>query len=305
MEWISKINFVSKCFPRAEMGKDWSMSVKFLNSILLALSLLFFGVGFVPAFSEESADQENSAVELKSVNLGGTDYNFCWCPPGTFMMGSIPVPEGDSGQSVPYADPDRYDDETLHQVTISKGFWILESEVTQKLWSDILGSNPSRFKGENRPVEGVSWDDCQAFIQELNACGYAPEGYRFALPTEAQWEYACRAGTTTPCSGKLWDCGHFAYYIGGDTFDVKLMKPNPWGLYDMYGNVWEWCEDGYGSYPFDSVTDPVAPSPDGRRVRRGGSWNSVSQFCRSANRNWNAHDYRDRIIGFRLCLVEK
>ena len=193
---------------------------------------------------------------------GGEEMRFRLCPPGTFTMG-----EGTGA----------------YRVTLTRTFWMGETPVTQKQWESVMGKNPSCFKGDDRPVEGVSWEDCQEFIQKVNA--KLLDG-QVRLPTEAEWEYACRAGTTTPYggTGNLDEMGWYGGNSGGETHPVGQKKPNAWGLYDMHGNVWEWCADWFGDYPSGSVTDPTGPSSGETRVRRGGSWS------RSASRSGKPSD---------------
>jgi len=165
-----------------------------------------------------------------------------------------------------------------------------------------MGNNPSYFKGDNFPVEKVSWDDVQAFIKKLNE----KEGKnKFRLPTEAQWEYACRAGSNIRFSfgSSESDLKRYAWYdsnSGRRSHPVAQKKPNAWGLYDMHGNVWEWCQDWFGDYPSGFVTNPKGSSSGSIRVLRGGSWNSIAGFCRSANRSRNEPGGRDNGFGFRL-----
>lgn len=229
-----------------------------------------------------------------------------WIEPGTFVMGS---PSNELG---------RYSDETQHTVTLTKGYWLGKYEVTQAQYQTVMGSNPSNFKGDNLPVEDVSWYDANNFCAKLTAqekaAGRLPEGYEYTLPTEAQWEYACRAGTTTALnSGKnltqeydncpnLGEVGWYTSNSGSKTHEVGQKKPNEWGLYDMHGNVWEWCKDWYGSYSTGAVTDPVGPSTGSRRVIRGGSWYFNANYCRSAYRYYDFpdNDYYD--FGFRAVL---
>jgi len=254
----------------------------------------------------ESGTSESSrkAGERMVLPVKGVEYAFRWCPAGTFTMGS---PEGELG---------RFSDEKQHQVTLRRGFWMLETEVTQAMWKGITGSNPSHFKGDKLPVEQVSWEDCQKFIEQLNELKVAPSGYRFSLPTEAQWEYACRAGTTTALnSGKnltdeKYNCPNlnelgWYYWLNENktTHAVGQKKSNSWGLFDMHGNVWEWCLDWYGDYPNGSVTDPTGASSGSLRVLRGGGWLSDARDCRSAHRNGNDPSNRRISIGVRLSLV--
>jgi formylglycine-generating enzyme required for sulfatase activity len=217
---------------------------------------------------------------------GPNSSKFAEICPGTFMMGS---PDSESG---------RYSDEgPQHQVTISKAFELQTTEVTQSQWQAVMGSNPSKFKGPDLPVEMVSWDDAQAFITKLNAMG---DGYRYRLPTEAEWEYAARAGTTGPYAGDLDAMAWYAPNSGGTTHPVGTKAPNAWGLFDMHGNVWEWVQDFAGKYSASAVTDPVGPSSGSGRVLRGGSWYHESQYCRSAFRIGGSPGFRGGILGLRL-----
>ena len=239
-----------------------------------------------------------------------------WCPAGSFPMGS---PESELG---------RYSNEKQHKVTISSGFWIGKYEVTQSQYEAVMGYNPasSYGVGANYPVYYVSWDNAMDFCAKLTAiersAGRLPEGYEYTLPTEAQWEYACRAGTTTafnngtnipkeeqtgweePCpnlDSVAWywnNAGIYEY----TSHPVGQKKPNAWGIYDMHGNVWEWCLDWYGgSYLSSAVTDPKGASTGSNRVLRGGSWNYYAIYCRSAYRNYDYPDY-DGNYGFRVAL---
>ena len=184
--------------------------------------------------------------------------------------------------------------------------------VTQEQWQAIIGNNPSRFKGEkNLPVDTVSWDDCQEFIKKLRAKDMKP----YRLPTEAEWEYACRAGTITPfCFGETIStdqanyCGEGVYGKGKKgkfrrkTTPVGSFAANAFGLYDMHGNVWQWCQDWLGDYPQNEVADPQGPEAGQYRVWRGGSWIVDPEDCRSALRNGNEPGNRSHVIGFRLCF---
>jgi len=219
--------------------------------------------------------------------------------PGTFWMGA------------PGSEAERSDNETRHQVTLSKAFWLADTACTQAFWEAVMGNNPSHFKGgPNSPVEGVSWNDIQEFIQTLNTM---QPSLSVQLPTEAQWEYACRAGTNSLFSfgAKItpeqvnYDGNH--PYAGGEkglkrgkTVSVKSLEANAWGLYEMHGNVWEWCQDAYKSdLGTEACTDPLNESGD-FRVLRGGSWVSYGGGCRSACRNSYRPDRRLSDFGFRL-----
>jgi formylglycine-generating enzyme required for sulfatase activity len=204
---------------------------------------------------------------------GGVMMLMKWCPPGSFLMGS---PQDEEGHR---------DREKQVQVTLSQGFWMGQTQVTQAQWQAVMGNNPSYFKGESGPVERVSWYDAQEFISKLNASLVLPDGMQMALPTEAQWEYACRAGETGPYSGDTLD--EVAWYdenSGEQTHPVGEKKPNAWGLHDMQGNVWEWCSDWYTSYLAGGV-DPKGPASGSVRVVRGGGWGVVAYYCRVAYRN--------------------
>jgi formylglycine-generating enzyme required for sulfatase activity len=197
------------------------------------------------------------------------------------------------------------DERPVTQVEITRAFWLGKTEVTQAQWEAVMGSNPSRFKGADRPVEQVSYDDALEFCRKLTAreraAGRLPSGYEYTLPTEAQWEYACRAGTTGDYAGSLDSMGWYGDNSGRQTHSVGQKQANAWGLYDMHGNVWEWCLDWYaGSLPGGTVRDPSGPSSGSFRVIRGGSWNDAASRCRSANRNHFVPGFFN--LGFRLAL---
>jgi formylglycine-generating enzyme len=221
-----------------------------------------------------------------------------WIAPGEFLMGS------------PESEAERYNNETQHRVILTQGFWLADTACTQALWQAVLGDNPSRFKGEDRPVENVSWDDAQRFIARLNEL--APDG-GFRLPTEAEWEYACRAGTTTAfwfgdqvSPEQVNYNGDYPYAGGqkglnrGETVDVKALPCNGWGLYQMHGNVWEWCQDWFGDYPAETVVNPTGPARGGWRVLRGGCWIDLGGYARSAFHLDDDPGYRHANYGFRL-----
>lgn len=219
--------------------------------------------------------------------------------PDGFLMGS---PAGE-------AQPEN--DETQHRVKLTKGFWMQTTEVTQGQWQAVMGSNPAHFKsGSNYPVEQVNWNDCQEFVGKLRQRGISAR-----LPTEAEWEFACRAGTTTPFSFGNTISTSQASYDGRSTYGngqkgeyrqrttpVGSFPANAWGLHDMHGNVWEWCQDWYGGYPSSTVTDPVGPQTGSYRVLRGGSWGSDPWNLRSALRNWISPAYRFNLYGLRFTL---
>ena len=201
-------------------------------------------------------------------------------------------------------ESDAYSDENpKHRVTLST-YSIGETEVTQALWEAVMGSNPSDFKSPDRPVEMVSWDDCQTFISKLNSL----TGRSFRLPTEAEWEFAARGGNKNKgCKyaggNSLSNVAWYDDNSGGETHAVKTKAPNELGLYDMSGNVWEWCQDIYGSYSSSAQTDPKGPSSGSYRVLRGGSWSYGATYCRVSSRDDYSPDVGYRDFGFRLVLV--
>ena len=205
-------------------------------------------------------------------------------------MGS---PEGEAG---------RFDRrERSHEVTLTRGFWLGEVPCTQELWESVTGENPSRFKGPRRPVERVSWDDVQSF---LCALGDRAEELVPRLPSEAEWEYACRAGTTSSRHGELDDVAWWSENSGGETHVVGEKAPNAWGFRDMLGNVYEWCEDAWADYAAASNVDPLnAGEPGasgGARVIRGGAWHSPARGVRAAYRFGWLPGVRGADVGFRL-----
>ena len=228
-----------------------------------------------------------------SNSLGMT---FRLIPAGTFVMGS---PSDELG---------RESDETQYTVTISESFYMQTTEVTQGQWKAIMDNNPSYFDscGLNCPVEYVSWEDTQTFIATLNAMG---EG-SYTLPTEAQWEYAARAGSNkaftngdisnTTTDSNLDVMGWYLSNSNSTPHAVAQKQANAWGLFDMHGNVWEWCYDYYDTYPTGSVTDPVGPSSSSSRVVRGGGWNYNASLSRSAERHYNTPNIRNEHMGLRL-----
>ncbi len=233
------------------------------------------GGHFVPLWSSEIRD-----------NVG---IEFVLIPAGDFLMGSND------------ADADK-DEQPIHKVIISRPFYLGKYEVTQAQWQAVIGENPSHFKGEKQPVEQVSWDDVQKFVRRLND-KEGREVYR--LPTEAEWEYAARAGSTTAFSfgDDHSQLGEYAWYSensGNDTHPVGTRKANAWGLHDMHGNVWEWVQDWYGRYEAETVTDPVGPVSGSYRGARGGGWYDDAGYCRSAYRSHAAPVNRGHDLGFRL-----
>lgn len=201
----------------------------------------------------------------------------------------------------PLNEADRYEDETQHLVTLTKGFWLAKTECTQEQWESVMRDNPSKFKGDDLPVETMSWDDVQEWIKKINSQTTLPSGWAWGLPTEAQWEYACRAGTAD--AGELDEMGWYGENSGERTNPVGTKKANVWGFHDMYGNVWEWCSDYSGDIASAPATDPTGPSSGSNRVFRGGGWLGYADVCRAAFRGGYAPpDDRGNDIGFRPAL---
>jgi formylglycine-generating enzyme required for sulfatase activity len=235
----------------------------------------------------------------RKIGVRIADAPFVFISPGTFIMGS------------PEHEPGRGSDETQHEVTLTRGYFIQTTPVTQEQWKDVMGDNPSNFLqgGEECPVEGVSLNDCLEFIWRVNN----KSNYPYRLPTEAEWEYACRAGACSsffngeitmelsslidPCLDAIgWYCGN----SGNKTHPVAEKQPNAWGLFDMHGNVCEWCDDQYGDYSMAPQFDPQGVTLGLGCVARGGSWLSESQDCRAARRFCYSPNFRSNFVGFRL-----
>ena len=216
---------------------------------------------------------------------------YVWIKPGTFVMGN-PKSEADN----PFFD------DKQHSVTLSRGFWMSDHETTQAEYESVMGSNPSLFKGSTLPVEQVSWDDAVSYCARLTvrelAAGRIEAGQAYRLPTEAEWEYAARAGTTGEYAGELGSMGWYGDNSGDKTHAVKGKQANGWGLYDMHGNVWEWCSDWWGKYPSGSVTDPTGATSGSLRVVRGGCWVDEAGDCRSASRDGLEPGFRILNLGF-------
>lgn len=232
-----------------------------------------------------------AAAEAKALALGRGEM--VRIPPGSFVMGS-PLRGGD-------------DERPVTRVTFTTAFSLGKTQVTQRSWVAVMGKNPSGFKGESLPVENVSWDDAMEFCRKLTtlerSAGSLPSGYVYTLPTEAQWEYACRAGTTGDYAGDLQAMAWYSDNSANTTHAVGGKQANAWGLHDMHGNVWEWCADWYADkLPGGSVSDSKGPASGSFRVDRGGSWWVVAAYCRSALRSWFSPSHRNDFLGFRLAL---
>jgi formylglycine-generating enzyme required for sulfatase activity len=242
----------------------------------------------IPAAWSSAAGRDAHGV-WADLTVNGVVQRFRLILPGTFEMGT------------PVGGWQRQPDETAHLVTLTRAFWLADSDCTQAFWSAVAPTNPSDNYGDpRRPVDSVSWNDCMTFIDHLNA-GIA--GLNAGMPTEAEWEYACRAGTTTPFPGD--DINAIAWYAGNarnESHPVKQKAPNPWGLYDMIGNMNNWCSDCIGDYPDAPVTDPLGPATGwGHRIR-GASWSCEAYLCRSAIRNGLDDKSGGLGISLRLCI---
>ncbi len=247
-----------------------------------------------------------------------TGVEFSWIPPGTFVMGDT-------------LDAGFGNEKPVHEVTLTRGFWLGKHPVTQRQWKKIMGDNPSTLHksdssndcqkfleklknknivspqdddGDQYPVESVSWNDCQRFIEKLNSDNKG--AYRFALPTEAQWEYAARSGGQQEKyagGDKLENAGWFFDNSSNITCKVGQKAPNGLGLFDMSGNVFEWCSDWDGEYSSSSATDPEGPASGQTRIFRGGSWGSSASHCRTSFRYGDEPDTRDINVGLRLAML--
>jgi formylglycine-generating enzyme required for sulfatase activity len=255
-----------------------------------------------------TANRTVTVVGNRSVDLNATvAMDMLWVPAGTFTMGS------------PTTEAGRATNETEHNVTLTKGFYLGKYEVTQAQYEAVTGTNPSEFNATgngNRPVEKVTWTEAVAFCNLLTnqeqAAGRLPAGWAYVLPTESQWEYACRAGTTTAYSWGATIASSNANYnwdgaatTGNDfkqTRDVGQYAANPWGFFDMHGNVWEWTADWYqAAYPTGNpVIDPTGPASGSHRVKRGGSWSHDGTDLRSAKRSHSPPSARNNFLGFRV-----
>ena len=228
-----------------------------------------------------------------SLTVNGVIFEMVYVEGGTFDMGAT-TEQGSDAES---------DEKPVHSVTLD-GYYIGKCEVTQELWEAVMGSNPSHFKGAQNPVENVSWNDCQEFVSRLNSL----TGRTFRLPTEAEWEYAARGGNKSrhykySGSNNIFDVAWHGDNSGITTHAVGTKTANELGIYDMSGNVYEWCSDWYGSYSAGAQTNPQGPSSGSIRVLRGGSWGGLARFCRVSNRNRNGPRYSYNFIGLRLVLV--
>jgi formylglycine-generating enzyme required for sulfatase activity len=246
--------------------------------------------GAAEPLAGRSPELDDVPKELAMDLVGGVKLDLVLIPAGSFTMGGV-------GEN------------PAHKVTITKPFYLGKYEVTQEQWEAVMGSNPSYFKGPKNPVEEVSWDDCQQFLAKLNAKSGGKDS-KFVLPTESQWEYACRAGSTGEfCFGDdEKQLGEYAWYeanSGSKTHPVGEKKPNTFGLHDMYGNVWEWCQDWYDGdyYGKSPADDPSGPTTGSSRVFRGGCWRFDGVRCRSTYRVSRGPGFRGSHLGLRVVRV--
>lgn len=224
--------------------------------------------------------------DLRAADIGsGTILELCGIPAGSFTMGGLGPTE------------------TLHRVTLTKPFWMGLTQVTVGQWQALFRTKPN--SGLSLPITDVSWNEALEFCDKLNSKNILPAGWEWTLPTEAQWEYACRAGTTGDFAGMLDEMAWYSANAARNPHPIAKKKPNAWGLYDMHGNVWEWCADYYGSYLSAPVTDPTGPKSGNARVNRGGGFCDTAEACRSARRDSNGPGCQSRALGFRVAIVTK
>ena len=249
----------------------------------------------IPQQQEQYSPQQEygGGFSNQTITVNGVSFEMVYVEGASFDMGAT-TEQGSDADS---------DEKPVHSVTLSD-YYIGRCEVTQELWEAVMGSNPSYFKGAQKPVESVSWNDCQEFVSRLNSL----TGRTFRLPTEAEWEYAARGGNKSlhyKYSGSdniddvAWYWDNSGYY---GTHAVGTKSPNELGIYDMSGNVWEWCSDWYGDYSAGAQTNPQGPSSDSLRVLRGGRWGSRARYCRVSNRDYGNFDYSLSRSGLRLVL---
>ena len=246
-----------------------------------------------PKFNRNKDDEHSFGAARETITVKGVSFDMIKVEGGTFTMGATPEQGSDALNN----------EKPAYQVTLSD-YYIGETEVTQALWQAVMGSNPSWFNGNSNPVEKVTWYDCQEFIRKLNSL----TGRTFRLPTEAEWEFAARGGNKSKGykyagSNSIDDVAWYDSNSGSMTHAVKTKSPNELGIYDMSGNVCEWCQDWYGSYSSNAQTNPAGPSNGSYRVSRGGSWYRSARYCRVSPRSFNSPDNGSYGNGLRLALV--
>ncbi len=279
--------------PNLNMNKRRSLAISGICLISLALLVSCGKKKTVQTETQTPFVFDWSKVKQTSVDLGkGISLDLIWVEPGEFQMGTD------------YGNPN---EKPVHSVKLSKGFWMGKYEITQEQWLAIMDDNPSHFKGAKHPVDSVIYDDCLNFMKRLNE---KVPGGGFRLPTEAEYEYACRAGTNTRYScgddaSRLKDYAWYRDNMMNESAEVGTKRPNPWGFYDLHGNMWEWCQDWFADdyYQKSPLVDPQGPSTGGAnpmRVLRGGSWFSIHQDCRSLYRSRYPPADRYNVDGLRV-----
>jgi formylglycine-generating enzyme required for sulfatase activity len=248
----------------------------------------------VATFINVSAQVANESQNKITFTVKGVSFDMIKVKAGTFYMGATSEQQNPSD-----------DEKPAHKVILTRDYYIGKTEVTQALWIAVMGGNPSEFEGANKPVDNVKWDACQTFVKKLSAA----TGKKFRLPTEAEWEFAARGGNNS--KHYQYSGGHYALDVawysansGGTTHEVATKQPNELGIYDMSGNVWEWCSDWKGDYSSSVQYNPTGPASGSGRVNRGGSWGSVAGRCRSSNRDGNRPGDGNHYLGLRLALSE-
>ncbi|OGV57108.1 MAG: hypothetical protein A2X45_09255 [Lentisphaerae bacterium GWF2_50_93] len=277
--------------------KSVRMSCGFLFKKIITVCFLgaLLGLPVVSAFADDKEVKPDAAVSEPQKNLtvdlgNGVKLEMVLVQPGTFMMGADNISDNEK---------------PVHKVTLTKPFYMGKFEVTQEQWQAVVGDNPSNFKegkeAGKRPVEQVSWNDINTkFLPKL--AERMPKGLKARLPTEAEWEYGCRAGATGDYAGELDKMGWHSGNSEDKTHPVGGKKANAWGLYDMHGNVWEWCADLKADYTAEEVTDPAGAPSSKFRVGRGGAWSVGENYSKSAFRDWGTQDFKSIRLGFRLAM---
>lgn len=295
---IDKAGHVSDVYCSTDGGRTWGAPLKQLcgdinNKVKAGRHRIVWDV----LAEREKLAGENICFKVVTnysviFTVNGVSFEMAHVEGGTFRMGATSEQKDDADS----------DEKPVHRVTLSS-YYIGKTEVTQALWQAVMGSNPSAFKGADLPVENVSWDDCQEFIQKLNSL----TGRNFRLPTEAEWEFACRGGNNS-CGYKYSGSNNLdsvAWYddnSDGQTYPVGAKAPNELGIYDMSGNVWEWCSDWYANYTSNSQVNPSGPQSGAGRVGRGGSWGHNARCCRSSFRGNYGPARRIITLGLRFVL---
>ena len=307
---VGQHSFVVFCDGYESEGGTVKLKASAPSNLQITLMKESVGAGIVNQQQSENQQSSNTYVVSSSNNSSGSpsvasggnaisipvkngiSIEMVKVEAGTFMMGATSEMENPTDNEKP-----------VHQVTLTNDYYMGKYEVTQALWQTVMGSNPSEFNGGTLPVETVNWNDCQEFISKLNSM----TGRKFRLPTEAEWEYAARGGKKSRSyqysgSSNISDVAWYDGNSGSKTHPVGTKQANELGIYDMTGNVWEWCQDWYGSYSSSSQTNPTGAVSGAHRVYRGGSWDFYAGRCRLSYRRYGTPDYRNSILGLRLAL---